>query len=277
MLDKPFPRVILCLQDREVMLQSTVINAGGAPWHNRVEAIVGCLFRMDEMVMGEDMETNGKISFDRLLSRQNRKEYFSVRKDLFTLIELLIVIAIIAILAGMLLPALNKARLMAKGTQCINNLKQISIAFSLYCDSYNETAPGGNCNFYILYGYGLQKDSTDQCKTLICPMEKAHLNNYCIPLYMRYDRYNANGTIAIWRKIGKIRNPKERLVLLEAKPSDSSVADYNSAAARYRHHTQAMNHLWLDLHVSPMTKADWVKVTKKTDKSYLKSWYYYEP
>lgn len=59
----------------------------------------------------------------------------------FTLIELLVVIAIIAILAALLLPALSGAKKKGKAAQCINNLREIGVAFRLWANDNNEQFP----------------------------------------------------------------------------------------------------------------------------------------
>ncbi len=82
------------------------------------------------------------------LKKQGGEMKTAVRKHGFTLIELLVSIAIISILAAFLLPALSTARERARRTNCMNNLRQLGIAYEMFADDHHENFPAADTDLY---------------------------------------------------------------------------------------------------------------------------------
>jgi prepilin-type N-terminal cleavage/methylation domain-containing protein/prepilin-type processing-associated H-X9-DG protein len=195
------------------------------------------------------------------------------RRRSFTLIELLVVIAIIAILAALLLPALSRAKESAKSIQCLNQLRQISLATRFYAEENEDLFPRSQHSAVanrqlpweralapLLGVSGGSTAWTNLLRSLYhCPDDKqsGHLS-YGLSYYFELgDDDDYPGKPQTWRKFSQIAKPASTIIYTEVSIAADHVmpalnwltlADAENEVASQRH-KQKCNFAFVDGHV----------------------------
>jgi prepilin-type N-terminal cleavage/methylation domain-containing protein/prepilin-type processing-associated H-X9-DG protein len=193
----------------------------------------------------------------------------------FTLIELLVVIAIIAILAAILFPVFARAREKARQTSCLNNQKQIALAWHMYVQDYDEAVPDYYFKYTLPadspYGYpGGWARALDVLMPYIknnevrfCPSD-----NYRLRYRMNYG-YNYNylgqwpGASRGAAKLGDIDRPSETLCFGESAagydviyPPTASLESLWSTRQSFDRHNQGVNYSFCDGHAKWISRSE---------------------